>query len=72
LAYQASEAPLQFGEIIAASTMPDFAGLPLEFWPGYQRATSTYELRAATASDFSRPETAMSGCVSGTRRRRHS
>jgi len=27
----------KFGEILAASTMPDFAALPLEFWPGYRR-----------------------------------
>jgi len=32
----ADEAPLRFGEILAAATVPDFAGLPLEFWPGYR------------------------------------
>jgi hypothetical protein len=33
----APEPPLRFGEILAASAMPDFAGLPLEFWPGYRQ-----------------------------------
>lgn len=33
----ATDKPLRFGEIVAASTIPDFAGLPLELWPGYQR-----------------------------------
>ncbi len=28
------EVPLRFGEILAASTIPEFAGLPLELWPG--------------------------------------
>ncbi len=30
------DAPISFGEIIAASTIPDFGGLPLEVWPGYR------------------------------------
>ena len=32
------EPPLRLGEILAAATVPDFAGLPLELWPGYRSA----------------------------------
>jgi hypothetical protein len=36
------ETPLRFAEILAASSIPDFAALPLELWPGYHsRATTT-------------------------------
>jgi hypothetical protein len=55
LADPALETPPRFGEFLAASTMPEFAGLPLEFWPGYRRQTvSDGEHRAAEASNFSR------------------
>jgi hypothetical protein len=37
----APESPVRFGEILAASAMPDFAGLPLEFWPGYRQLDET-------------------------------
>jgi hypothetical protein len=37
----ALESPVRFGEILAASAMPDFAGLPLEFWPGYRQLDET-------------------------------
>jgi hypothetical protein len=39
----ALESPLRFGEILAASGMPDFAGLPLEFWPGYRQIDEAYQ-----------------------------
>jgi hypothetical protein len=32
---------LRFGEILAAATIPDFAMLPLELWPGYRRIAQT-------------------------------
>lgn len=34
------EPPLQLGEIMAAATVPEFADLPLEFWPGYRHLSS--------------------------------
>jgi hypothetical protein len=37
----ALESPVRLGEILAASAMPDFAGLPLEFWPGYRQLDET-------------------------------
>lgn len=37
------EAPLRFGEILAASTIADFAILPLECWPGYRVTTAQAE-----------------------------
>jgi hypothetical protein len=37
------EVPLRLGEILAASTIPEFAGLPLELWPGYRNRAATDE-----------------------------
>jgi len=42
--------PLQLGEIMAASTMPGFADLPLEFWPGYRRCSAAVESRLKPAA----------------------
>jgi hypothetical protein len=40
--------PPRFGEIIAASTIPDFAGLPIEWWPGYRSYAATNEVEDAS------------------------
>lgn len=37
------DTPPRLGEILAASTLPDFAGLPLELWPGYRCRFTTDE-----------------------------
>ena len=37
--------PMRFSEILAASSIPDFAALPLELWPGYRSSAPTDELR---------------------------
>jgi hypothetical protein len=41
LSHAAFDTPPRFGEIIAASTIPDFAGLPIEWWPGYRNYAAT-------------------------------
>jgi hypothetical protein len=37
--------PMRFGEILAASSIPDFAALPLELWPGYRSSALADESR---------------------------
>lgn len=32
----------KFGEIIAALTVPEFAGLPIEYWPGYRHHSAAH------------------------------
>ena len=41
----AEDLKLRFGEILAVSTIPDFAGLPLELWPGYRNRAATEEAK---------------------------
>lgn len=41
LQHAARDMPPRFGEILAVSTIPDFAGLPLELWPGYRNAVAS-------------------------------
>ena len=41
------EAKLRLGEILAVSTIPDFAGLPLELWPGYRNRDAADETEEA-------------------------
>jgi hypothetical protein len=38
-----SEVKPRFGEILAVSTIPDFAGLPIELWPGYRNRAAAEE-----------------------------
>jgi hypothetical protein len=56
LQHAARDVRPRFGEIIAVSMIPDFAGLPLEFWPGYRRHIAPDEPsedRDSTAADQS-------------------
>jgi len=53
----------RFGEILAALSIPDFAGLPLEYWPGYRHVLSDREREAPSAHLQSR------ALGTGTRRR---
>jgi len=50
---QASSAQLEpapsFNEILAALSFPDFAGLPLEYWPGYRHVLRDREREAPSA-----------------------
>jgi hypothetical protein len=39
----------RFGEILAALSIPDFAGLPLEYWPGYRHVLRDREREAPSA-----------------------
>jgi len=43
LSHPAVDMPPQLGEIIAAPTIPDYAGLPIEWWPGYRDYAATNE-----------------------------
>jgi hypothetical protein len=43
--HAAFDFPMRFSEILAASSIPDFAALPLELWPGYRSSAPTNELR---------------------------
>ena len=48
------EAPLRFSEFLAAASVPDVAGLPIEFWPAYpDLAVIDHEAGAAAASNRS-------------------
>lgn len=39
--HAAHDMPPRVGEILAVSTIPDFAGLPLELWPGYRSSIAS-------------------------------
>jgi hypothetical protein len=39
----------RFGEFLAALSIPDFAGLPLEYWPGYRLVLREREREAPSA-----------------------
>jgi len=41
--YATFDVPTRFGEILAASSIPDFAAVPLEMWPGYRSSALTNE-----------------------------
>jgi len=71
------EAPPRLGELLAALSIPDFAGLPLEFWPGYrQHAISDHETDAVETLSLSlstvRTGTRPQPLGSIARKRRHS
>jgi hypothetical protein len=51
---EAREPPLRFGEVVAAATVPDFANLPLEFWPGYREWAASGRAAARRPWDRSR------------------
>ncbi len=57
--HDVSEPPMKLAEIAALATVPELAGLPLEFWPGYRHlphpATDDTDMQPSASRSSTRP-----------------